>query len=30
VSLGVALAGAMTGVPSVRRRWRGQMVEVHR
>ena len=30
VSLGVALAGAMAGVPSVRRRWRGQMVEVHR
>jgi hypothetical protein len=30
VSLGVALAGAMAGVPSVRRRWRGPMVEVCR
>lgn len=30
VSLGVALAGAMAGVPSVRRRERGPMVEVRR
>jgi hypothetical protein len=30
VSLGVALAGAMAGVPSVRRRWREPLVEVRR
>jgi len=30
VSLGVALAGAMAGVPSVRRRWREPMIEVSR
>ena len=30
VSLGVALAGAMVGVPSIRRRWREPMVEVSR
>jgi len=30
VSLGVALAGAMAGVPSLRRRWREPMVEVSR
>jgi hypothetical protein len=30
VSLGVALAGALTGVPSIRRRWREPMVEVRR
>ena len=30
VSLGVALAGAMAGVPSLRRRWREPMVQVSR
>jgi hypothetical protein len=30
VSLGVALAGVLTGVLSIRRRWREPMVEVHR
>jgi hypothetical protein len=30
VSLGVALAGAMAGVPSIRRRWREPMVKVRR
>jgi hypothetical protein len=30
VSLGVALAGALTGVPSIRRRWREPMIEVSR
>jgi hypothetical protein len=30
VSLGVILAGVLTGVPSIRRRWREPMVEVHR
>jgi hypothetical protein len=30
VSLGAALAGAMAGVPSIRRRWREPMVEVPR
>jgi hypothetical protein len=30
VSLGVALAGAMAGVPSIRRRWHEPMVEVSR